>query len=98
MITYLEVRKVASLTHEAWDDSVEDTALISVSLLASAKSFEVINRLGNNISIKAHFNTSKRFSTSSYVKVYSLGNIRACCATAEQIIKEAHLKLRSGYY
>lgn len=98
MITYLEVGKVASLAHEAWDNSVEDAALISKSLLASAKSFEVVNSLGHYISIKAHLNTSKRFSTSSYVKVHSLGNICACCATAEQIIKEAHLKLSVGYY
>ncbi len=81
-----------------YNSPMEHTSRISISLLPSTKSFKVGNRLGYNISIQPHLNTTKRFTIRGNIKVDSFGNISRGGSTSKQVIKEAHLKLSLGYY
>jgi len=53
--------EVTTLAHELWDDTMEGRSLVSVSLLSSAQSSEVLTGLGNNISIQDHVNSTNWF-------------------------------------
>jgi len=54
--------EITTLTHEAWNDSMETASFVTISILSSTQFREVFHRLWN-IAIQVHTNTTSLFAT-----------------------------------
>ena len=61
--------EITTLTHELLDDSVEFGALVSESLLASAKSSEVFHSLGAHVISQLHHNSASISASNRNVEI-----------------------------
>jgi len=57
------VREVASLTHEAWNDTVERAVGVAKAFITSAKRAEIFGRLGNDAAIQPHLDAPGGLAT-----------------------------------
>ena len=71
----IEVGEIPALTHESWDDAVENASLVPEPILPSTQLLEIGDSLGNDISVQSKLYASKSFSIDGYVEVHSVGNI-----------------------
>jgi len=60
--------EITTLAHKAGDDSVEGRTLVAKALLSSAESTEVLNGLGNNISMERHDDAASWLAANGDVK------------------------------
>lgn len=67
--------KVTTLNHKVLDDTVEVGALVSVALLASGQSTEVLNSLGNSLAVKTDDNATQLLLAMGHVEVDLVGNL-----------------------
>lgn len=71
----VEIGKISALTHESWNDAMEDAAGVSKALFASTQGTEVLYGLGGSRTIQSHFDASRVLSANADIKVHSAGYV-----------------------
>lgn len=67
--------EVATLNHKILDHTVEGRALVSIALLSSSQSAEVLGSLGDSAAVKTHCDAADLFVAMLDVKEDFVGNL-----------------------
>ena len=76
------IGEITTLAHEAWDDTVEARARISVTILTRAQLAEVLGSLRHNVIVELEFDSACICATNSHVEV----EVRTLLAYAYSIL------------